>query len=84
MLFDNKHGEIDHNISIDGIKVNRVNVARFVGVLVDEHITWSDQINMVCRNVVTNLSILYKAKHILDKRSLYSPYCALILLFMLV
>ena len=32
MIFDKKHEEIGHNLSINGTKVIQVNVAKFVGV----------------------------------------------------
>lgn len=79
MIFDNKVNDNDYNICIDGVRVNRVRVTKFLGVQVDEKLDWHDQINAVCRNVSKNISILYKVKHILNSDSLYTLYCSLIL-----
>ncbi len=56
-----------------------MHIAKFLGVLVDDKLTWIDQINNICRNVSKKLSILYKVKHVLNSKSLYSLYCTLIL-----
>ncbi len=79
MIFNgNRRGE-ECNISIDGMNVNRVHVTKFLGVLVDDKLSWTNQITSVCKNVAKNTSILYKVKHILNSDSLYTLYCSLVL-----
>jgi len=51
MIFKHKNYNIDHKIIIDGVHVERVHFAKFLGVKVDEHLNWYDQINSVCRNL---------------------------------
>ena len=79
MLFDNKCTTCDHNVIIDSVNVERVNVTKFLGVKVDDQLTWKHQINLTCTNISKNSSILYKVKHILNNNSLYTLYCTLIL-----
>ncbi len=79
MLFSGKRNYDDFNISIDGMRVDRVHVTKFLGVLVDENLSWTDHIISVCKNVSKNVSILYKVKHILNSSSLYTLYCSLVL-----
>ena len=50
MCFHNKSYLDDCELKIDGLKVNRVQVTKFLGVLVDEKLSWSDHINAVCKN----------------------------------
>jgi len=38
-------------LNIDGLEVSRVQVTKFLGVLVDEKMSSSNQINAVCKNV---------------------------------
>ena len=38
-------------LKIDGLEVSRVQVNKFLGVLVDEKLSWSNHINAVCKNV---------------------------------
>lgn len=79
MIFDSKGKEIDCTISIDGVNVERVHVTKFLGVLVDDKLSWHNQISSVSRNVSKNISILYKVKYILNSDSLFTLYCSLIL-----
>ena len=66
-------------LSIDGVNIERVTVTKFLGVQVDEKLSWKEQINSVYRNVSKGLSILYKVRNILESKLLYTLYCSLIL-----
>jgi hypothetical protein len=77
-----KIGLLEHNIIIDQINVERVTVAKFLGIQVEEKLKWDMQINSVCKNMSKGISVLYKMKPILDSKILYSLYCTLILPYM--
>jgi len=79
MRFHNKPHLIDCNPKIDELEVNRVRVTKFLGVLVDEKLSWSNYINAVCLNVSKNIYVIYKVKHMLENNHLYTLYCSLIL-----
>jgi len=79
MIFKHKNDNIDHKIVIDGVRVERVHVTKFLGVKVDKQLNWDDQINYVCRNVSKNMSVLYRVKHILNNDCLKSLYCTMTL-----
>ena len=55
MCFHNKPYLVDCKVKIDGLEVSRVQVTKFLGVLVDEKLLWSNHINAVCKNVSKNM-----------------------------
>jgi hypothetical protein len=74
MCFHNKPYLDDCNLKIDSLKVNRVQVTKFLGVLVDEKCSWSDHINAVYKNVSKNIYNIDKVKHMLENNHLYMLY----------
>ena len=52
MLFGNLNAQFD--IAINGISINRVCVAKFLGVLTDEKLNWKDHKSIA--NVTSKLS----------------------------
>ena len=79
MIFGKKYTDSVFNIQIDGVVVDRVHVTKFLGVLVDDELTWNNHITSVCKNISKNMSMLYKVKLILNSNSLYTLYCSLLL-----
>ena len=45
-------------LMIDGMEVEQVRVFKFLGVLVNDTLTWSDHIDMVCNKVTRGLNLL--------------------------
>ena len=78
MLFMKNNCKLNTDLYIDDTKLEKVNVTKFLGVYVDEYLTWNAQIQHVCRNISKNVSILYKAKNKLDRSSLHTLYCSMI------
>ena len=74
MIFMKKIGLLEHNIIIDQINVERVTVAKFLGIQVEEKLKWDMQINSVCKNMSKGIPVLYKMKPILDNKIIYSSY----------
>ncbi len=79
MIFKNKKDNKVCNLIIDGVNVEKVHVTKFLGVKVDDQLTWNDQINSVCTHLSKNISILYRVKHVLNSHSMHTLYCTLIL-----
>ena len=50
--------------------VERVNSIKFLGVLLDENLSWKDHIKYIENKVTKTLVLLYRAKPFLDKNSL--------------
>ena len=64
MLFSNRRSLAHSNIhvSIAGVEIDRVAEARFLGVIVDEKLTWSKHINAVKVKMNRYMGIMYKIK----------------------
>ena len=43
---------------------------KFLGVLLDEHLTWEEHIKLTENKIAKSIGILYKARTYLDKRAL--------------
>ena len=77
-----KHAQINADIHLDGCKLTRVSTAKFLGITIDENLTWKSQINDIYKVCSRNIGVLNKVKHFLPKQSLYQLYCSLILPYM--
>ena len=55
---------------IDSKPITRVKNTKFLGVIIDENITWKNHISTVENKISKNLDILYKAKLLLNKNVL--------------
>lgn len=78
MIFGNWKITPETKISIDGIVIERVKVIKFLGVLVDDKLTWKPHINYVCGKIAQTIGVLAKARHVVDGKSLHLLYCSLV------
>ena len=72
-----------HTTKLPRLQINNYNIERtqsvkFLGVLVDENLSWKDQIKYTENKISKNMRILYKARDYLSKKSLLSLYYAYI------
>ena len=66
------------DLIINKIKIERSQVIKFLGVLIDEKLTWNKHIQLVNNKVAKNLGILFKTRHILSKTCLTQLYFSFI------
>ncbi len=80
MLFRSKSKRIrtDLRISIDGVEVLEVTKAKFLGVIINNTLTWNDHITMIKSKVVKNIGIIYRMKLFVPRSVLLSLYHALV------
>ena len=74
-----KNAKTNRFICLDGCKLKRVSTAKFLGIIIDENLTWKSHIDNVCKLCSRNLGVMNKVKHFLPKTSLYQLYCSFIL-----
>ena len=67
------------NIKLDGVSLNRVSSTKFLGVIIDENLTWKSHIDAISKTITRNIGVLTKLKHFVPENILYSLYCTLIL-----
>ncbi len=84
IMFRNKHGNrrYDDNqldICINGIKISRVTNTKFLGVIVDESLSWSNHTSNIVNVLSKYCGILYRFKEFLPCKTLFSLYNTLVL-----
>ena len=80
MIFHRKQKKIkDINISIDNVQIERVNTFNFLGIMLDESLTWTDHTNMVANKISRVTGVLHRLKNIFLKEILLTLYNTLIL-----
>ena len=63
---------------IDNYEIQRTESIKFWGVLLEEKLSWKEDIKYNENKIAENLGLLYKAKHYLNKRSLLVLYYSFI------
>ena len=69
----------NYDIYLDGCKLNRVHEAKFLGITIDENITWKKHVENVCKLCSRNIGVLNKVKDFLPTNAMYRLYCSLVL-----
>ena len=69
--------EVD--IILDDKKLERVTKTKFLGVTIDENLTWKYHIDCISKTISRNIGIINKLKHFIPEYILYTLYCTLIL-----
>jgi len=83
MAFGNKFYNIDNNVMNQSIMINdceikRVNSVKFLGIIVDEKLSWKNHIEMLAARLSRNIGILYKVSTKLPNEVLMLLYNTLI------
>ena len=75
MLFSGKKLE-NHspNIVIEGIALSRVYSTKFLGIIIDDKLTWKDHITYVSKKISKGLGVIRKARKCLNSETLLSLY----------
>ena len=59
---------------INNYEIKREESVKFLGVLLDQHLTWEEHIKLTKNKIPRNIGILYEARPYLDKRALLYLY----------
>ena len=54
--------------------IERFNTMKFLGVLLDDNLSWKEQIKYLENKITKNIGLIYRAKPFLDKESLLALY----------
>ena len=68
----------DFNVTLNNTILGRVKFTKFLGVLIDECLTWKKHIDCVSKTISRNI-VMNKLKHSIPHRILHTLYCTLIL-----
>ena len=80
MLFhSSRHNLILHNdIQIAGKAVSLVKSMKFLGIIIDSKLNWSDHLNHIRHKIAKGIGIIYKARRSLNANSLITMYYSFI------
>ena len=65
---------IDKDLIIDGVKIDMVDKTKFLGVIVDKHLSFYDHVNYMKGKVSRGLGILYKTRRLVNQSTLATLY----------
>ena len=77
MLFSNSLRNLPGHIILDGSTLKRVQSSKFLGVTIDEDLSWKPHVNNVCNTVSRNIGMINKLKHCFPQPTLKSLYYAI-------
>ena len=69
---------ITRQIIIENNVLEQVDNTKFLGVYIDQHLTWKTHVNFIAAKISKSVGLLYKAKYYLPSKSLLTLYYALI------
>ena len=61
-------------MTLNNIKIKRKNSVKFLGVIIDENLTWKNHIEVAENKISKNIGVLYSASHLLDFKNLLKIY----------
>ena len=82
MVFTKKRCNTDISIYMCDCEIKQVTSLKFLGIIVDNKLNWTNHINFVCNKVSENIGIMYKLKS-LPKSVLKLIYNTIVLPFFL-
>ena len=65
-------------ITLNNIEIKTKNSVKFLGVIIDENLTWKNHIEVVENKISKNIGVLYRASHLLDFKNVLKIYFFLI------
>jgi len=66
------------DIRLNNTLMEKTDSIKYLGVLIDHHLTWGNHINMVCKKISKNIGIISKVRHYVDLETLKLIYYSLI------
>ncbi len=66
ILFGNRKNIDNVCISMNNIIITGVRATKFLGVIIDEKLTWKDHISLVRSKLAKTVGILYRVRHFVE------------------
>ena len=77
MVFNNSRHHV-FNISINGQKLDPSKSVKFLGVIIDNKLTWQEHINNISSKIARGIGVIGRLRHLLPKRILRTIYLTLV------
>ena len=65
-------------LSVDGVGIERVPHTKYLGVIIDDCLTWAMHISHIEKKISKSIGVINRAKHVLNRNTLVMLYYALI------
>ena len=83
MIFRPKNkDEAGPNLTINGSQIAQVKKAKFLGVIIDDKLNWSDHTKYVTKKISKGIGIIIKARRYFNQKTLINLYNTMVLPFM--
>ena len=82
ILFGNRKNIDNVCISMNNSIITRVRATKFLGVIIDEKLTWKDHISLVRSKLSKTVGIVYRIRHLFNRSALFILYCSLFLTYL--
>jgi len=81
MLIGTKHMTAINitDVKLDDTTLERVQHTKFLGVIIDECLTWKNHIDCVAKTIARNIGIMNKLKHFVPEHILFNLYCTMVM-----
>ena len=81
MYFHSTHIKTDfpYNVEIDALPLEKKDSTKFLGITIDNQLTWGEHITNISAAIAKGIGILHKVKYLVPKSSLIMLYNTLIL-----
>ena len=66
------------NLLIEDVHIKRKHVTKFLGVFIDENLSWKQHIEILTSKISKSIGILYKSRDVLSKQCLKQVYFSFI------
>ena len=76
MIFSKKKSpqRVSIELKIDGEKLSEVDKTKFLGVIIDNKLSWKEHVNYICGKIARGIGVIIKARAFLNKNSLLTLY----------
>lgn len=79
MLFSNNRNTIQLNVMIGDHPIQKVSCNKFLGITIEESLSWKPHIDLVCSKMMKTIGIMNKVKNLLNPNTLLMLYNSLLL-----
>ena len=86
VIFSSKQKTTKINLPVlfDDKPLKRVNVVKFLGIYIDENLTWKYHIDHVCNKISKSIGVIARLRFVLSTKTKLSLYYSLIYLLILI